>query len=387
MKTIKQTTLKNKRVLLRLDLNVPIKDGKIQDDYRIKQTMPTINYILSKQPKQLVIIAHLGRPKGHDEKYSLKPIAKKLASLIERPVYLHEKITEPITNNEPIVLLENLRFEEGEKKGSLAFAKKLAQHEDVYVNDAFGVCHRKDASVYAIAKLLPGAIGFLIEKELKNVTLNHKRPITLIFGAAKIKDKLSLFKKLLKEVDKVILGGAVIFTFYRAMGIEIGKSLVEEEMIPEAKKILKLYGKKIVFPTDIVVASPSKLKMFDKLSLTEKKKFVERVDFDQIPKNKAGYDVGTKSTKLFKAVLKNSRTVIWNGPLGLFEIKPFDKSTNELTKFLTEQNLTTIVCGGDTASAVRKTKYADKITHISTGGGASLELLGGKELPALKVLK
>lgn len=387
MKNLKQIAIKNKRVFLRLELNVPIRNGKILDDYRITDAMPTIEYILKKQPKQLIIGAHLGRPKGRDKKLSFAPVAKRLAKLLERPVYLHEDVLSPVENNEPIVLLENLRFYEGEKKGDLKFAKQLAKHADVYINDAFGVCHRKDASVYALAKLLPGTIGFLIEKELKNVNLNHKKPIIAIFGAAKIKDKVKLLKKLLDKVDKVILGGAVVFTFLKAMDIEIGKSLVEDEMLLEAKKILKKYSKKLVFPTDFTVASPTKFKNFEKLKISERKKFVDVVSFDQIPKTKAGYDIGPKSIKLFITILKRAKTIIWNGPLGLFEVKPFNRSTNELMKFLSTQKAFTLVCGGDSASAVRGTKYASSISHISTGGGASLELLGGNKLPAIEVLK
>ena len=387
MKTIKEMKLKQKKVLLRLDLNVPLKNGKIQDDYRIKQSIKTIQKILSQQPKQLIIMSHLGRPKGRDEELSMKPIAKKLAQLIERPIYLHEDLTKPIENPNPIVLLENLRFYEGEKKGSKRFARQLASFGEIYINDAFGVSHRKDASVYELAKLLPGTIGPLIRKELKNVHLNHKKPITVIFGAAKIKDKIKLLKTLLDKVDKVLLGGAVVFTFYKAMNLEVGKSLVEDEMLIEAKKILKKYSSKIILPVDIIITKPSNIKKFNKLTVSERKKLLKIVDFDIIPKNQAGYDIGPKSIKLFKAIINNSKTIIWNGPLGLFEIKPFDKSTNEITKYLAMNKKTTIVCGGDTASAIRKTAYAEEITHISTGGGASLELLGGKKLPAIKVLE
>lgn len=386
MKSLKQIAIKNKKVFLRLELNVPIKNGKILDDYRITDALPTINYILKKQPSQLIIGAHLGRPKGVDKKLSLAPIAKRLANLLERPVYLHEKITSPIENPTTIVLLENLRFNEGEKKGSISFAKQLAKHADIYVNDSFGTAHRKDASVYALAKLLPGTFGFLMEKELKNINLNHKKPITVIFGAAKIKDKVKLLKKLLSKVDKVILGGAVVFTFLKSMNIEVGKSLVEDEMLDEARKILNKYGSKLVFPTDFVIASPSKIKTFEKLSFVEKNKLIQTVSFENIPKNKAGYDVGLKSVKLFSEVLKQSNTIIWNGPLGLFEIKPFDKGTNTLAKILDSSKAFTMVCGGDTASAIRKTKYASGINHISTGGGASLDLLGGNKLPAVEVL-
>lgn len=376
IKNVKQLFLKGKRVFLRVEFNVPLKDGKVADDYRIKNALETINYILSKNPKQLIIGTHLGRPKGKDKKLSLAPVAKRLAKLIERPVYLHEDITKPITNEEPIVLLENLRFWEGEKKGNLAFAKQLSDHADVYVDDAFGTAHRKDASVYALAKLLPGGIGFLMKKELDHLNFSQKKPVVAIFGAAKIADKLPLFKKLLSEVDKLILGGGVVFTFLQAAGIEIGKSLVEKEMVSEAKKLLKKYSSKLVFPTDFVAASPSALK---------KKGRVEGsivVPVEKIPKSKACYDVGPKSVKLFKAVLGNAKTVVWNGPLGLFERKPFDKATRNVAKFVSQSKAKSIICGGDTAASVK----GYEMTHVSTGGGASLELLAGKKLPALVVL-
>ena len=375
MNSLKKLNLKNKRVFVRVDFNVPLKNGKVADDYRIRNALPTLNYILSKNPKQLIIGTHLGRPNGFDKKFSLVVVAKKLATLIERPVYLHEDVLSPIKNDEPIVLLENLRFWEGEKKGSISFAKTLASYVDVYVDDAFGTAHRKDASVYALAKLLPGAPGFLIEKEIKHVNLSQKRPLVAIFGAAKISDKLPIFKKLLSEVDKLILGGGVVFTFLQAAGVEVGKSLVEKEMVGEARKLLKKYSSKLVFPVDFVVAKPSALKKSGKVECMI-------VPFDAIPKSYACYDVGPKSVKLFKAVLGASKSVVWNGPLGLFERKPFDKATRSVAKFISESKMVSIICGGDTALSVR----GYKMTHVSTGGGASLELLAGKKLPALVAL-
>ncbi len=387
MKSLKGLALKNKRVFLRLDLNVSLQNGKILDDYRIQNALPTIEYILKKGAKQIILASHLGRPKGHDMKYSLAPVAERLAKLLERPIYLHNDVTKPIEIPEPIVLLENLRFWEEEKKGSISFAKKLAQHADVYVDDAFGTAHRKDASVYALAKLLPGAPGLLIEKELKNVHLNHKKPIVAIFGPAKISDKIIFLEKLLQRVDKLVLGGAVVFTFLGAMGIPTGKSLIEPEMFGQAKKLMKKYGDKIIFPTDFAVASPSALKKFGKLSVAERKKLVSVVDFEAILKSKAAYDVGPKSVKLFSAVIARAKTVVWNGPLGLYEIKPYDKSTNAITKFIAEKKITAIICGGDTADAIRRTPYTKAMTHISTGGGSSLKLLSGEKLPAIEVFK
>ncbi len=387
MRTIRQLKLAGKKVFIRCDFNVPLKNGNVTDVYRIINALPTIKYVLAQKPRQIILASHLGRPTPGagliNKAYSLRSVAKELSKLLKRTVVFHPLLDEPIVSTQKIVLLENLRFYAGEKKGSVIFARKLAQFADVYIDDAFGTAHRKDASVYALPKLLPHAGGLLMQKELANVHLHHKKPIIAIFGAAKITDKLPLFKKLLSKVDKVILGGGVVFTFMKAGGMEIGKSLVEENMVPEAKKLLKQYAKKIIFPTDFVVASVSKFKGKKNVE----KKDIAVVSFDAIPKNKAAYDVGPKSVHLFNAVLRNAKTVVWNGPLGVFEVKPFDKSTNEIAKFLAQQNITTIIGGGDTASAIRKTPYAKQMTHISTGGGASLQLLAGKKLPAVEVLQ
>ena len=387
VKTINKLNLSGKRVFIRCDFNIPIKNGKITDNYRILNALPTIKYVLKQKPKQIILASHLGRPKPgagkENDVYSLAVVAKELSKLLKKTVELHTVIDAPTNPKQKIVLLENLRFFSGEKKGELKFAKQLATHADVYINDAFGTAHRKDASVYALAKLLPHAGGLLLEKEVKNVHLNHKKPIVAIFGSAKIADKLPLFKKLLTKVDKLILGGGVVFTFMKAANMEVGQSLVEEEMTGEAKKLLKKYSSKIIFPTDFAVASKAKFRGKIKVDAKD----ITLVDFDAIPKSKAAFDVGSKSVKLFSAVLARSKTVIWNGPLGVFEVKPFDRATNTIIKFLADNKLTVIIGGGDTASAVRKTKYADKMTHISTGGGASLELLAGNKLPAIEVLK
>lgn len=371
LNTITKANLKNKRVFVRCDFNVPIKDGKIKDDFRIKSALQTIEYILKKGAKQVILASHLGRPVGIDEKYSLKPIAKKLKSFLKKEVYFHTDFDKEISKNLKIVLLENLRFYDQEQKGDLKFAKKLSKFADVYVNDAFGTSHRKDASMYALAKLLPSYAGLLVEAEVKNVTLeNQKKPIIAIFGAAKISDKLCLLKELLKKVDKLIIAGAAEFTFFKSFNLEIGKSLYEENLIKEANQIYKKYSNKIIFPVDFN-------------GKTKDGKIILNMSFDTIPKEMICLDVGKQSTKLFKAVLKDAKTIIWNGPLGVFEEKPFDKSTNDLAKYISNLKAKTIICGGDTASAVKKYKF----THVSTGGGASLELLSGKKLPAIEVLK
>jgi len=387
MKSLQELSLTGKRVFIRCDFNVPLRNGVITDAYRLLCALPTIRYVLKQKPKQIILASHLGRPKlgsaADVQAYSLAPIAKELSKLLKKIVELHSIIDAPIESTNKIILLENLRFYKGEQQGSVAFAKQLAQHADVYINDAFGTAHRKDASVYALAKLLPHAPGLLMQKELAYVHLHHTTPIVALFGAAKISDKLPLLKKLLARVDKLILGGGVVFTFMQAADMEVGKSLVEPTMVAQAKKLLDQYGHKIVFPTDFVVHSPSKLRLKKRILRSD----TSIVSFDAIPKTKAAYDVGPKSVLLFSAVLSSARTVIWNGPLGLFEVKPFDASTRAIAKHLASQKrLTTIIGGGDTASAIRKTLYAAKMTHISTGGGASLLLLTGSHLPALTAL-
>lgn len=393
MKSFKQLKIKGKRVFLRCDFNVPIKNGRITDDTRILNAIPTIKAILKEKPAQIILASHLGRPKGYDLKYSMGIVAKKLSELMKKEVYLHPLFDAPIEVNIDLVMLENLRFNEGEKKGSVAFAKTLAQHADVYIDDAFGTAHRRDASVFALAKLLPSTVGLLIQKELENVHLNHPSPIVAIFGAAKIKDKLPLLKKLLTKVDKVMLGGAVVFTFLKAGGVEVGKSLVEEEMLASAKQLLNKFGKKLILPVDFVGTNPAKLKKWDSMKFTEKQELIKIVPVEKIPKSIACYDIGPQSVKLFSAVLGSAKTVIWNGPVGMFEIKPFDRSTIKLANFILDNKKKCIVCGGDTASAVNSVlgsgneKKKSQLVHISTGGGASLQLLGGDKLPAIEVLK
>ncbi len=296
MKNIKKMNFKNKRVFIRCDFNVPLHNGKITSDLRIRQSLETIKFVLKQKPKQIVIGTHLGRPNGYDEKLSLGSVAQRLAFYLKKTVYLHANVLAPIESDNKIVLLENLRFWKDEKKGSVPFAKVLAQHADIYINDAFGVAHRKDSSVFALAKLFKQkTYGFLVAKELKEVSLKHPKPIVLLFGAAKLKDKIPLLKHLLPSVDKVLLGGGVTFTFLKALDIEVGKSLVDDSLVAEAKKLLKKYPKKIIFPVDFASCFPSAIK----LSLAERKKKVSIVDIDKIPKSKACYDIGPKSVKLF----------------------------------------------------------------------------------------
>lgn len=371
LRTVNNANLKNKKVFVRCDFNVPIKEGKIKDDFRIKTAIPTIEYILKKGAKQVILASHLGRPEGVDKTYSLKPIVAKLKKYLKTDIYFHEDFNKEIPKDKKIILLENLRFDLGEQKGSKSFALKLFKFADVYVNDAFGTSHRKDASMYALAKLMPSYAGLLVMDEVKNVTLtNQKKPIVAIFGPAKISDKLPLLKELLKKVDKLIIAGAGEFTFFKSFGLEIGKSLHEDNLLDEANKIYKKYGTKIIFPVDFN-------------GIIDEHRTLLNIPFDQIPKKMYCYDVGKQSVKLFKAVLNDAQTIIWNGPLGMFEKKPYDKGTNEIAKYISKLNKKTIICGGDTASAVKKYKFS----FVSTGGGASLELLSGKKLPAIEVLK
>lgn len=379
IKDIKSMELKHKRVLIRCDLDVPLKNGKVMDAFRLEKAVPTIRLALKKGAKQVILAGHAGRPKAYDESVSFKPIAMKLSKLLGQKVVLHENLNEPASEKNKIILLENLRFDSGEKGLDKTFAKKLASFADVYVNNAFANSHRSHTSMTLLPKMMPCGVGLQVKEELKNLSLEKsKKPIVAIFGAAKINDKIPLVKSLLKKVDKLLIGGGVAFTFLKASGFEVGKSLVDEESLDSALKILKEYPEKIVLPVDFVANN--------KLDSTTKPVIVE---VDNIPKLKACFDIGPKSVKLFKAVLESSKTVVWNGPLGVFEVKPYDKGTNEIAKYLGERNkmrkTSVIVGGGDTADAVDK--YSKNFTHVSTGGGASLELLSGQKLPAINALE
>jgi phosphoglycerate kinase len=382
LNSVSSAKLTGKRVIIRCDLNVPLKDGKITSDYRITKSLETIQYVLSKKPKQIVLLSHLGRPKVIDSKFSLAPVAKALSVKLKQKVALLPSLlyadfvaSSTSIQKAQIVLLENLRFNDGEKHNDSKFAQNLAQFGDVYVNDAFGTAHRKHASNNAIARYLPSYAGLLFAKEVLYLSQasNPQKPFVCVVGFSKISDKIALVEKLLKKADTVLIGGAVCFTFFKAMGLEIGKSLVEDEQIPTAKRLLAKYGKKIVLPIDIVCAATP----------TSSYKIV---DIHKIPKNFAGYDVGPQTVTLFGIHIAAARTVFWNGPLGLFEQKPFDTATIEFARLLSKSGATTIIGGGDTASAILKTKYASAMSHISTGGGASLAFIEKASLPAISKL-
>ena len=379
MRTLRQIPIKDKRVIVRVDFNVPLKDGKVTSAKRIKSALPTIEYLIKKGAKQIILMSHLGRPKGKpDQKYSLEPIARKLESIIKKKVFFSPdcmKVLIPDPTDFQIILLENLRFYEEEKNNDTKFAKQLASYADVYVNDAFGTSHRKHASVHAITRYLVSAAGFLLEDEIKNLDMkNAKKPLVVIMGGAKVSDKIGVIKNLLKIADTILIGGAMMFTFYKAMGKETGKSLVEDDKLELARKLLRNSGQKIMLPVDSVLSN----------SLKSSKQTVLGVD--SIKKNMMGLDIGPETIKHYKSVIENAKTIVWNGPMGLFETKPYDKGTNAIARALAKSDSKTIIGGGDSVAAVEKLNLGSKMTHISTGGGASLELLEGKTLPAVKAL-
>lgn len=388
-KMLTDLDLKNKRVLLRVDFNVPLDDnGYIVDDTRIYEAMPTIRYIL-KQGAKLIICSHLGRPNGeYNPKYSMFPVAQQLIKYLINRVYFAVDVVGPdamekAKNLKPgeVLLLENLRFCKEEEADDLFFARKLASMADIYIDDAFGVVHRKHASIHRVAKMLPNAMGFLMGKEINAITSamnNPDRPFVAILGGAKVSDKIAVIKNLLPKADTILIGGAMAFTFLKAEGYNVGTSIIDEEKLEIAKNTLdeaKALGKTILLPVDVVcteVYSPSARGTV--------------YPVDKIPEDMMGLDIGPESIKLFSKVIKEAHTVIWNGPVGVFEFDSFADGTKKIAKALTKVNGTTIVGGGDTAAAIHEFGYEDYITHISTGGGASLKLLEGAYLPGLDVL-
>ena len=388
-KTIRDIDVYNKKVLLRVDFNVPLKDGVITDDNRIKEELPTIKYLLD-NGASVIIMSHLGRPEGEvNLKYSLKPTAVRLAEYLAREVKFAEdcigedavKLASELESGQ-VLMLENLRFYAQEEENDKDFCEKLARLADIYVNDAFGTAHRKHASTYGVAKLLPNAVGFLIEKELKMIvdTINDpKRPFVGILGGAKVSDKITIVESLLNKVDTLIVGGAMAYTFLAAQNYNLGNSRVERDMIAEAQRLLALAQEKnveIMLPCDHVVTNNF-----------ENPTVVKNTVNANIPNDLLGMDIGKQTVKLYKKAVKKAKTVIWNGPMGVFENKTFENGTKQVAKALAKTKATTIIGGGDSAAAVIKFGYAKKITHISTGGGASLKLFEGKVLPAVDVIE
>ncbi|MFJ7745162.1 phosphoglycerate kinase [Peribacillus sp. NPDC097295] len=388
-KSVKDIELKGKRVFCRVDFNVPMQDGKISDDTRIKAALPTITYLIE-QGAKVILASHLGRPKGQVvEELRLAPVAERLSQLIGKDVQkadeAHGEDVQSIIkelNDGEILLLENVRFYPGEEKNDPELAKEFAKLADVYVNDAFGAAHRAHASTEGIAHHLPAVAGLLMEKELSVLgkSLSEpERPFTAIIGGAKVKDKIGVIENLLEKVDHLIIGGGLGYTFIKAQGHEIGTSLLEEDKIELAKSFIesaKEKGVKLHLPIDAVVTAE-----FSPDAETEV------VDIDSIPSDKMSLDIGPKTSKLFADVIKGSKLVIWNGPMGVFEFDKFANGTRTVAEALADAKDTySIVGGGDSAAAAEKFGLADKMSHISTGGGASLEFMEGKELPGVVAL-
>lgn len=385
---LKDIVLKNKTVLVRADFNVP-QDASlnITDDMRIKATLPTIKFLLQNGTKRIVLMSHLGRPDGKQvDKYSLKPVAGRLQDLLSEPVkFLSDCVGDNIKKEidaakEKIVLLENLRFHAEEEANEPNFARQLASLADIFVNDAFGTAHRAHASTEGVAHYLKAAAGLLLEKEIKYLgdsLQDPQRPFMVILGGAKVSDKIGVIENLLPKCDAILIGGGMAYTFLKAQGKPIGNSKLEKEKQDLAKSILdkaRALGKDILLPVDHLVV--------DNIAAGALAEIVG----ENIPDGKIAVDIGPKTISLFEDKLKAAKTVVWNGPLGIFEIEAFGKGTQEIAKFISLLKATTIIGGGDTAAAIAKFKLEDKMTHISTGGGASLEYMEGKILPGIAAL-
>jgi len=388
--TIEDIEVKGKKVLVRCDFNVPLIDGKITDENRLVGSLPTIKYLIEKGAK-VILCSHLGKPKGPDPLMSLKPVAERLSVLLKKDVLfaaddnvVGENAKKAVAGMKDgdVVLLENTRFRKEETKNEEAFSKELASLAEVFVNDAFGSAHRAHCSTVGVAQFLPVSVcGYLIQKELKflgNAVANPARPFVAILGGAKVSDKINVINNLLDKVDTIIIGGGMSYTFLKALGNTIGTSLLEEDKLDYAKDMVekaKEKGVNFLLPVDHVVA--------DKFDAAAEAVTTEGVN---IPVGYMGLDIGPKTIVLFSDAVKNAKTVIWNGPVGVFEFEKFAAGTKAIAKALSETGAVTIIGGGDSAAAVNQLGYGDKMTHISTGGGASLEFLEGKELPGIAVL-
>ncbi|MUL38511.1 phosphoglycerate kinase [Gloeocapsopsis dulcis] len=384
--------LSGKRALVRVDFNVPLDDqGNITDDTRIRAALPTIQDLTQKGAK-VILASHFGRPKGVDDKLRLTPVAKRLSELLGQEVIkcddcIGDEVANKVSGmqNGQVLLLENVRFHKEEEKNDPEFAKQLAANADVYVNDAFGTAHRAHASTEGVTHYLsPSVAGYLIEKELQylqSAIENPQRPLAAIIGGSKVSSKIGVIETLLEKCDKLILGGGMIFTFYKARGLNVGKSLVEDDKLELAKSLeakAKERGVQMLLPTDVVVA--------DKFAADAN---AETVSVENIPEDGMGLDIGPDSVKMFQDALAECKSVIWNGPMGVFEFDKFAVGTEAIARTLadlTKQGVTSIIGGGDSVAAVEKVGVADQMSHISTGGGASLELLEGKELPGIAAL-
>ena len=392
IRSLNSFDLKNKRVLIRVDYNVPIEDGVVKDAYRIQCSIPTIKECLE-SGASVVLMSHLGRPKGRtNEDYSLISVGEVLSDFLEIPIkFSDDCISEDSINVTiglhpgEVHLLENLRFHSGEEENDIEFSRLLSKHGQIYINDAFGTSHRSHASNVGVTdNFTHKGMGLLMNKEiryLQNKFKNPKVPLVLLLGGAKISGKIDLIDKFLIDADTILIGGGMTFTFLKAMGIDIGKSIIDEQMISVANRVIKKARQnrvKLVLPVDFVVADS-----------IDKPSKIEISSFDSVPSNMMGLDIGPETIKLFSKKLSRAGTILWNGPVGVFEKKDFENGTKEIANFLSElkdENIITIVGGGDSASAIRKFSNIENITHVSTGGGASLELLSGKNLPAIEAL-
>ncbi|PGV79840.1 phosphoglycerate kinase [Bacillus thuringiensis] len=388
-KSIRDVDLKGKRVFCRVDFNVPMKEGKITDETRIRAALPTIQYLVE-QGAKVILASHLGRPKGQAvEELRLTPVAARLGELLGKDVKKADEAFGPVAqemvaamNEGDVLVLENVRFYAGEEKNDAELAKEFAALADIFVNDAFGAAHRAHASTAGIADYLPAVSGLLMEKELDvlgKALSNPERPFTAIIGGAKVKDKIGVIRHLLDKVDNLIIGGGLAYTFVKALGHEIGLSLCEDDKIELAKEFMQLAKEKGVnfyMPVDVVIT--------EEFSETATTKIV---GIDSIPSNWEGVDIGPKTREMYADVIKNSKLVVWNGPMGVFEMTPFAEGTKAVGQALADAEDTySVIGGGDSAAAVEKFGMADKMSHISTGGGASLEFMEGKELPGVVCL-
>lgn len=390
-KTIEDIEVKNKRVIVRCDFNVPMQDGAITDDSRIRAALPTIQY-LKEHDARVILMSHMGRPKGEPKmEFTMKPVADRLSELlgtevvfVSSPAVVDDAVRSAAEALQPgqVMLLENVRFRKEETENDPKFAKELASLAEIFVQEAFGTAHRAHASTAGIAEYLPAVSGYLIEKEVKflgDAVESPKRPFVAILGGAKVKDKIPVIKNLIGKVDTLLIGGGMAYTFFKSEGYEIGKSILDEESIELASSLLKEAkeaGVEMLLPVDIVCADK-----FDNDANTK------TVPCSEIPADMEGLDVGPETVKLYGDKIRSAATVVWNGPMGVFEMDTFAKGTNGIAEAMAECPGTTIIGGGDSAAAIRKAGLADKMTHISTGGGASLEFLEGKKLPGIEVIE
>ncbi len=383
--TVRDVNVDNKRVLVRVDFNVPLEGASITDDTRIRAALPTIRYLIDHDAK-VILMSHLGRPKGVDEKLRLSPLAARLSELLGQSMKTTtdcvgaevKRAVEALKPRE-VLLLENLRFHPEEEQNDPAFAKQLAELGDVYVNDAFGSAHRAHASTEGVAHALPAVAGLLMEKELNflgKALENPERPFVAILGGAKVSDKIAVIESLLQKADHLLIGGGMANTFAKAQGYEVGESLVELDKLDEARRLMEKGKAQLVLPVDVVIA--------DKFDKDARSQVVEIFQVDPLWRV---LDIGPKTVEVFKKHLADARTIVWNGPLGVFEFPQFAQGTIAIAKALAESKATTIIGGGESVAAVEQAGVADKMTHISTGGGASLEFLEGKTLPGVAALR